>query len=202
MKVLAYGRRTRDSSAADQIVRAEAWAAAAGRGFEVVRLKDHELVRGACEYPPRAAMLEACRREVVGGVVVLDLAILGPSLATTLAEIESDGAVVLVVGGHGRRTLELRSPELLFAVEVANAATHAQRMRAGTPQRICPTRVRVDMDKVMKMQRDGLRIEDVVAALGGVASRSTIVRRLRAARADRLLKEDRERTRGHEQFRK
>jgi hypothetical protein len=178
MRVLAYGRRVRSSSAADQIARAEAWAGS--RGHEVVRLAGYTLAPRSTEFPPRADVLEACRGRIVDGVVLVDLAGFGPDVAGVLSELERSGAAVLVVGHERARPMDLGTPELAIACEVAHALDRARRLRPDAPRRVCPPRVKIDLDEVRTRVADGARLEDVALRVG--CSRSTIVRRLRRHR--------------------
>lgn len=180
MKLLAYGRRVRGASAADQVLRAEA--IARSRGHEPVRLATHELHKACREYPPRETVLEACRRRVVGGVVVIDLAALGPDLAGTLLELREVGALVLVAGNEELPSIELGPPEMALAFEVAGAAQRARRLSAGLRRRVGRAQLRIDPESVQARMRDGARLEDVARELD--VSKSSLVRSLRRQREE------------------
>ena len=106
------------------------------------------------EYPPREDLLEVCRRGDIDGIVLVDLAGLGPDLAGTLSEARasrSRGArgrrrEVEIHGGSGRTSWLWRpgSPTL---------PTGARRLRPDAPRRVCRRRSGIDMEEVRAPSR-------------------------------------------------
>lgn len=179
MKVIAYARSKSTSELLDQIVRAERWAHA--HGCQVLRLMDAEFKAGASEYPPWSAVLSACGVGTAEGVVVTALSVLGPDLARNLGRLERAGMRLLVAGGERDAGWDLGASELRFAADVSRAAVDGAETPAQRRRRVCPPRVRVDLDRVPALQARGERLCDIAERLG--CSRSTLVRRLRHERA-------------------
>lgn len=184
MKVVAYARRISDGpTVADQLAQAEGWARA--NGHDVRRFVRHELQPQAVEFPPRIAVMRACERSAVDGVVVVDLSVLGPHLGRTISKIDKAGARLFVVGRSGKSALDLWSPELQLAAKVAEAV---YRERACAPRRrTCAPRIFIDVREVRELQAQGARLQQVAEHLQ--CSRSSIVRALRRDR-DRTAEEN------------
>ncbi len=181
MKVLAYARGIKGRSAADQVTGAEAWARA--RRADVRRLAGHELRPDSIEYPPRTALVSACEHGLVDGIVVADLAALGPDVTQSLRRLDRLSVRLLIAGdesGGGGRDLD--SSGIQLAVAVAQAVAHGATERAPRPRRVCPPRILIDLDEVRTLRQRGYRLVDIAQQLG--CGRTALVTRLRREREE------------------